>query len=187
MYQRLFPTLTGKWVEINLNEHAKNTSLALEDPYICAMWVNSLHKKLGVDYSFGGYLEDRSVLWQNHYMDNHIHLGVDFNVPVNTVVFSPVAGEVVATWCDPDTNGGWGSRIIIQRENVLFVLAHLASVVVPLGTDVDEGDMIGMVGIPEVNGGWFPHLHVQCVLADNPFLADGYAASDMGTLDPLKF
>lgn len=185
MYQALFPELTGKWCEINLNEHAKHTALPLEDPHVCARWINHLHSLLGVDYSYGGYLEDRSVLWKNHYMNEYIHLGVDFNVPAKTPVHSPVTGVVREVWFDPDMHGGWGGRVIIERNNILYIFAHLDLQSVWVGDIIAQGDIISVVGTPETNGGWFPHLHVQCTPASVAVTHDGYATSGLGTLNPL--
>jgi hypothetical protein len=186
----IFPNLTGKWQAIDLDKEAQ-VSTAWENPLIqpefCAKWVDILHKLKGIDYSFGGYFESRPNLWRGHYMypDKCLHIGVDFNVPVGTFAAVPVDCKVLHVLRDKDQNGGWGTRIIFERisDRQIFLFAHLGEQInVVEGDAVKAGMVVGRVANVYFNGGWFPHLHVQCISTavyatlDIIKQLDGYAA-----------
>lgn len=64
--------------------------------------------------TFGGFGEDRSLLWQN--FETHgkpmIHLGVDFNnLPAGEPVHSLAPGQVIHVLRDPTPLNGWGTLI----------------------------------------------------------------------------
>jgi hypothetical protein len=185
---KLFPQLDkAVWGELNLNTQALRTCVETEernillDPRICQKWLELVHLLNGVDYSFGGYLESRSFLWRGHYHkpDSFIHLGIDYNVPAGTVVRWPYVSEVVDSWHDPDQDGGWGGRIILRYAAMdsanpvssvvherFTIIGHLEPESMAKKGDIirpkdSDRHFIGVVGEPNVNGNWFPHLHVQ--------------------------
>lgn len=182
----LFPNLKGKWGEINLNEIAKDLSGLLSpmldqdenpflDPDVCENWKNFIHKVKGIDYSFGGYMEDRSVVWSGHYHEpGHVtHLGVDFYVPEGSLVFLPVEAELISSEVDEDQNGGWGGKLVFRWKHGYFILAHLKGIITAT-QDYGVGRVVGVIAEPEKNGNWSPHLHLQCMTTYNPSV-DGYA------------
>lgn len=86
----IFPTLAGKkfgYVSLNteaLNYVSTSYDFSLENeflnPELCQQMVESVHKKYGVDFSYGGWMEDRSFLWRKSYLETRqtfIHLGSD--------------------------------------------------------------------------------------------------------------
>jgi murein DD-endopeptidase MepM/ murein hydrolase activator NlpD len=190
LYKKLFPHLADrKWSSINLGAQAcidhpgaERTfqTNPLNDAKVCGKWIEGVHKRLGIDFSFGGYLEDRTHLWRGHYQEQtgvFIHLGVDYNVPAETVVFAVCQMIVYQLFADPDQGGGWGGRVIfrIPASDLSVIYAHLNPNMLPaLGKHLQVGDPVGIVGRPEVNGGWYPHLHVQCVRGLLPLDMDGY-------------
>jgi murein DD-endopeptidase MepM/ murein hydrolase activator NlpD len=192
IFQKLFPQLAGrKWECVNLDALARidfpglgrtREANPLNDPAACARWIDRLHERLGVDFTYGGYLEDRSHLWRGHYQEalgRFIHLGVDYNVPAGTDVFAARRMKVQEVKKDEDQDGGWGGQIIfLLPETDLYVIyAHLEHTDLPaVGRTFEEGEKVGVVGSSSVNGGWFPHLHVQCVAGALPDGVDGYAA-----------
>lgn len=192
MHKLLFPQFSShKWEEINLNAEARKLSILkpnpLLDPCKCQAWVEKLHKKKKCDYSFGGWLEDRATLWRGHYHQpgHTIHLGIDYNVPAGSAIYLPVEGTLVALEQDPDQNGGWGGRVIFKINDIWVIFAHLRSIsACHLGTKYVAGCQLGVVGDHNTgNGGWFPHLHVQC-MTNYDRNVDGYAAlSDQLALD----
>jgi len=181
----IFPKLSNdRWGYINLameatldtNIHSSPNPLL--DPDLCYNWVKQLHAKYHIDYSYGGWLEDRHFLWRDSYLKdtNAIHLGVDFNVPAGTEIYSPISGVVDDVFYDNDRNGGWGGRIIIKTKP-LWLFAHMSHSLPARGTEIKIGDYLGTVGISKENGNWFPHLHVQCLDASimyNNTELDGY-------------
>jgi murein DD-endopeptidase MepM/ murein hydrolase activator NlpD len=201
---KIFPQLNGaKWKEINLNEEAKRADIDFINPSVCGEWIRSLHTKLGVDFTFGGFKEDRSHILANHYNKDEgkfIHLGVDYNVPSGTNVHAFANGRVYDLFNDKDQNGGWGGRVITRLDNGLYaIFGHLSqNTNLRLDQRLRKGDLIGLVGEPSENGGWFEHLHVQIVdqiLMGKYFnklnMIDGYAARDSDELkhvyDPKNF
>ena len=64
----------GNWLQKN----------PLINPDKCAHFIQWVHAKYQVTFSYGGYAEDRSTLWHDTYLDaskTYYHLGVDINIP----------------------------------------------------------------------------------------------------------
>lgn len=206
-FRRLFPQLPGprtgpvdleaesvRWREAHRGDFPAGGPNPLLDPRICQGFIDGVHRGLGLDWSYGGYLEDRSRLWAGSYMDavgNYLHLGVDFHVPVGTPVAAPVAATVMMVDDDHDTDGGWGIRVFVQPSapalsGVVLVFAHLRGVRCPVGTVLAPGTVLAEVGGPPSNGNWPPHLHIQAVakpyfeeiLLDRFQELDGYGPAD---------
>lgn len=163
----IFPELKkGKWVEINMNEESRKTNFEMSDAEVCTKWLESLHKEKGADYSYGGFLEDRTHIWRNHPNNSGaslIHLGVDYNVSAGTKVCLPADGKVFHIMKDPTNRRGWGGRIIFELSNGTYLIyGHLKQdFIVGLGQECKKGEVVGIIGESKENGNWFPHLHVQ--------------------------
>ena len=199
MFQLLFPQYKKRrWVYLPLGtlalaEQRPGQPNPLLDPRYCQRWVRRLHRRYRASCSYGGWFEDRSTLWQGHYMQPNLvfHLGVDFNVPERSRIYSPADARVVETWHDEDSRGGWGGRIALElKPRLILLLAHLGKIRVRSGSRVRRGQLLGNVGDPTNNGNWFPHLHAQVVrgsIAD----VDGYGAFSVGNQrkfpDPFRF
>ncbi len=75
----LFPALRGKnFGYIHLNTEARHWLCEqkyaeqlnpLLDPEICSRFIQDTHVKYGLDFSYGGWLEDRSDLWRGKRAD----------------------------------------------------------------------------------------------------------------------
>lgn len=173
----LFPELHGKWGYVNLNEllvfHTESIANyavnPLLDPEFCADWVCNIHKIYKVDYSYGGWLENRADLWAGHYhkSGHTVHLGMDFNVPVGTKVHLPIKAILLHSEMDEDQNGGWGGKLIFKAfdKDFYFIIAHLKNTIRPNkdGIAIEKGSLIGEVAESSINGGWYPHVHFQCI------------------------
>ena len=158
----------GTFCELNLNAEALTTFVAFEpnpliDPIFCKHWVEHLHRKNGVKYSYGGYMENRRYLWRQTYLqpDRSIHLGIDINVPEFSLVLCPVPFTVLEIFSDTDQNGGWGQRVLVSTENGLVIFAHLYGCQLTVDEHYSSFSCIGSVAPSQFNGGWFPHLHIQ--------------------------
>lgn len=204
LHERLFPQLRkAKWGQININELAVDVHRLLGplfekagldnnpflDPEVCEQWKEFIHKVKGIDYSWGGYMEDRGVVWKGHYHDPGatMHVGVDYYVPVNTPVMLPVDGcKLVDCLADPDQWGGWGGKLLFEWAKGYFILAHLKDMVSQVGKVYRLGEQVAVIAEPEKNGGWSPHLHVQCITKTGSEIEDGlnYALSVDGYLRP---
>src|SRR3989344_1544361 len=116
----IFPKLrTGRWGEVNLNRESLAINLELTDPRVCETWVDRLHHFKGIEYSYGGFLENRATLWKHHYNAKSkafTHLGIDITVPRYTEVTIPSPAEVVHVMENGDDEGGWGGRILFKLQ-----------------------------------------------------------------------
>lgn len=189
----LFPDLLGKkWTEVSLDAFAredfKGDENPLLDPQKCDEWVVNIARKKGVDFTYGGYLEDRGYLWRGHYLPPgpQAHLGVDYNVPAGTRVSLLADGQVVHIGREA-IFGGWGGLLVFKLDKPpvkgadYLYYGHLKwDDTVSVGQKLKAGDTVGYIGEPHENGVWFPHLHVQLVCAERkekapkPELVDGY-------------
>lgn len=168
MHKLLFPELEDSWKYLNLGELAKEVvsdNNPLLNPENCAIWVEEVHVKNNTKYSYGGYLEDRSILWKGHYHKpgHAIHLGIDYNVPAGTLVHMPCDGLLIYSNLDEDQNGGWGGKLIFDTEDKncpFLILGHLSDIPT-IGKIFKKGDVVGKIANYPYNGNWFPHLHVQ--------------------------
>jgi hypothetical protein len=197
----IFPALAGRrWAKANLDALARVAFPAtdepnpLNDPWFCDHWVSEVAIRLGADYCWGGWLEDRSHLWRGHYLPDRctIHLGIDLNVPAGTTVLAPVSGEVMHAVPCRALGGGWGGWFVLradapERGAKYVLLGHLAHAGLPqAGAHIARGTPVGVIGTPQENGGWYPHLHMQA-LSDEAWqavqhapdaLLDGYGYAD---------
>jgi murein DD-endopeptidase MepM/ murein hydrolase activator NlpD len=84
------------------------------------------------------------------------HNGLDFSLVVGTPVRSTWSGQVVyAGWSD----AGYGNLVIVQNDDWLFYYAHLSTIDVGVGQDVDTGAVVGLSGNTGKSTG--PHLHYE--------------------------
>lgn len=148
---------------------ATNESSPFLDPAIMRHVVERYHTEKGISWSHGGYLEDRTDLWRGSYLTEPvIHGGIDVNLPAGTAVRCMRDGTVV--WVDDDHNpaGGWGPYVVVQTRNdareVEYVLyGHLGTCFVQIGDEIEKGAVVADIGAPPHNGGWWSHLHLQCI------------------------
>jgi len=180
----LFPELKNKkFAYVNLNIEAQKwisdkkilqKDVSFIDPKFCQSMVDDVHKKYDVDFSYGGWMEDRSFLWHGSYLDKkntYIHLGIDINVPTGTKVATDFDAEVVSIEDDYPEQGGWGPTVTLKHKEsgAYVVYAHLDKKMnCKVGDILKKGDIFATVGIAPYNGNWFPHLHVQ-IIAKNYF------------------
>ncbi|HEX9564327.1 MAG TPA: aminotransferase class III-fold pyridoxal phosphate-dependent enzyme [Gemmatimonadaceae bacterium] len=102
-----------------------------------------------------------------------VHLGIDVGAPGGTAIHAPVGG-IVHSVRDNDAPGDYGPTVVLehpaQDDRPVFwtLFGHLSRESLTRlspGAVVKAGDLLGWLGDREVNGGWWPHVHVQ-VLCD---------------------
>jgi len=163
-----------QWRAQNPKLFANGTN-ALLDPAICQRFLDDIHARMGVAWSYGGYLEDRRHLLQGCYLEKaggFVHLGVDFSVPQGSSVAAPRPGVVFLVDDDRDRDGGWGPRVFLKLEggpfnDFILIFAHLQGISVQPGSRIPRGEAFAEVGGPPNNGNWMPHLHVQAIRSDS--------------------
>lgn len=176
------------WLAAHPDVRSPDYENPLLDPAICQRMIDEVHARLGVLWSHGGYMEDRSTLWAHSYMQadrRFHHLGVDFNVPTGTDVITRHRAEVIRIDDDRGEEGGWGPRLITRPtegdRSHLLIHAHLAKDIRwRIGDILEPGTIIAQVGQAPGNGNWFPHLHVQAIRASH---FEELLKTDLRTLD----
>lgn len=223
LYAMLFPgSACRDTAEINLDaflqSHRDRLDMRVPADQTALLEVAS---EGGARCTYGSYLEDRTRLWAGLYPMNGannrlVHLGVDINnVRVGQAVASLTDGVVFHVLNDVSDRTGWGGRVLVRSTSgrapkgfVYLMYAHLDHRLPAVGSPIRRGDILGYVGGPTVNGGWFPHLHLQIMsdkylrsYAHNLNDIDGYAVSPAslshpkikaalkrdGLIDPLVF
>lgn len=195
---KLFPGLAFKpWKVVNLNvEFLKNAHLDMRK-IPDQVKLLDIASRTNTVYSYGGYGEDRSDIWKGFEPETKrmIHLGLDFNnLPALQPVTSVIDGQIILTAIDDSKFNGWGGRIFVKNDSVLAMYGHLDVQTLPSCREVKKGDIIGWIGMPNINGGWFPHLHLQVM--DYKYVnkfskledINGYADEmPEGVLNPMDF
>jgi murein DD-endopeptidase MepM/ murein hydrolase activator NlpD len=124
----------------------------------------------------------------------HVHQGVDIAAPRGTPVRAPAAGRIVAahsTWARGFT--GYGRVVVLRTElehmpPLYMLFAHLESVGVQEGQQVQAGDVLGTVGASQFSeptrtndftSG--PHLHWE--VSHQPYPMGSEAANRIDPKD----
>ena len=176
----MFPELQGsRCGYVNLDEEAVLWSEAhpelfsagpnpLLDPAVAQRMMDEVHRRQGVVWSHGGYLENRRNLLRGSYLEasgSFLHLGLDCTVAQGTSVSADFPAKIILVDHDPDRDGGWGTRVFLASDGPVFVYAHLQNVRAKAAQTLRPGEVFAEVGGPPDNGNWHPHLHVQVIRA----------------------
>ena len=88
------------------------------------------------------------------------HLGTDLAAPTGTPVRSPISGKVVYAKMDDNACGG---TIAIKNNKEKHRFCHCSEIIVDVGDDVEQGDIVGLTGGGKSDPGrgisTAPHLH----------------------------
>jgi hypothetical protein len=94
--------------------------------------------RLGVDHTWGGWLEDRSHLWRGQYLPHgcSIHSGTDLNAPFGITVLTPLSGQVVHAVPCREQGGGWGGWFVLRADTPhrgadYLLFGHMAQQALP--------------------------------------------------------
>jgi murein DD-endopeptidase MepM/ murein hydrolase activator NlpD len=127
--------------------------------------IQTIHKTYHVQWSYGGWLEDRSQLWAGTYITSSkktLHVGIDINAPKNTPIHSPGKGIVTKIECDQGDEIDWGTSISVDYGKYTMIFAHLSpKVEINEGQVIQANQKIGEIGTWPKNGNVFEHLHIQ--------------------------
>lgn len=100
-----------------------------------------------------------------------VHLGLDLFAPAGSILRAPLAGTVISAGYDDAalSYGGWAVLRHDTPAGSFFTLwGHLSGdcADLPPGTPIAAGEGFAKIGLPDSNGGWDPHLHLQLALED---------------------
>lgn len=149
--------------------------IRLEDPTVCQKYIDRVLKSKQGLVAYGGYLEKRG-LYTAHLKfarkgepGRNIHLGVDFWAAAGTPVVAPMAGRI-HSFRDNKGMGDYGPTLILSHESpdgsFYSLYGHLSRdslMGMERRQEIEEGDVLGFLGPPSVNGGYAPHLHFQLI------------------------
>lgn len=98
--------------------------------------------------------------WRLHPIsgDQRFHTGTDIGAPKGTPVLAGRTGRVAVA----DTMGGYGLTVVLrhgEKEDLESLYSHLSQLLVEPGEQVEQGDVIGLVGSTGNSTG--PHLHFE--------------------------
>jgi murein DD-endopeptidase MepM/ murein hydrolase activator NlpD len=107
-----------------------------------------------------------------------IHHGADFPNPFGAPIVASARGRVIAAGADDraiygERIGFYGQLVIVQlkqeyhNQKVYVLYGHLSQVHVHFLQEVEEGDIIGEVGMSGVAIG--PHLHLEVRVGENAY------------------
>jgi murein DD-endopeptidase MepM/ murein hydrolase activator NlpD len=110
----------------------------------------------------GGFADQRTYVYQGKPVDHQVHLGYDLASVANTPVQAANRGKVVhAGWL-----GIYGNCVILDHGMGLQSLyAHMSSIDVKVGDQVNAGQTLGRTGSTGLAGG--DHLHFTMLLGGN--------------------
>lgn len=167
---------------INLNSYTKidlsvyNKSLDTIDISLasnCTAYINNYLQAHDARVAYGGYLEERNLYKGG---DNFIgeeqrtiHLGIDLWCDAGTKVLAVLDGEI-HSFQNNNNQGDYGPTIILKHSfsgaEFYSLYGHLSLDSLhncEIGERVAQGEVIGILGSPEINGGYAPHLHFQII------------------------
>ncbi len=125
--------------------------------------------------AIGGYGEIRR--WYQRNSDHfgteeeprNIHIGVDVWLEAGSAVYAPLDGRI-HSFANNEGTANYGPTIIIEHQlgkiSFFMLIGHLSTnslINLKEGQQVSAGDMIARLGHDHENGGWPPHVHVQCI------------------------
>jgi 4-aminobutyrate aminotransferase-like enzyme/Ser/Thr protein kinase RdoA (MazF antagonist) len=121
----------------------------------------------------GRYGEDRSIYDADTGSERRtLHHAIDVYAPAGTPVLAPLPGRIAMIGNDTSIDG-FGGIIVLEHEpgtphRFWTFYGHLAPASLAdkdIGATVEQGDAIGVLGVPEENGNWPPHVHMQLMTA----------------------
>lgn len=122
--------------------------------------------------AFDGYIWPAQGMLSSGYgwRWGRMHHGIDIAAPIGTPIYSAAPGVIeYAGW----NSGGYGNMIEVRHaDGSMTRYAHLDSIAVKAGQEVDQGEQIGEMGSTGYSTG--PHLHFEIHLAQ-------------GTVNPIAY
>ena len=148
----------------------------------------------GQQFAIGGYGEPRPIYGGGEFGDGVTHnrrtrhLGIDVTAPAGQAISAPVDGTILMHG-NADTPFDYGGWLILEHQAAGHVFWTLYGHLDPASLSelqpcdrIHAGQIIGHIGAETVNGGWWPHVHVQLLLQ----LPTGVGTPD-GACDPDWF
>jgi len=161
------------YATINLDKHHLHAlDITSKDDHL------SYHKHLREQHNaiwlMGGYLECRALYKSMLFNSDHdnirdIHLGIDIWGAVESEIHAPL-DATIHSFAYNDRHLDYGYTLILKHviglSSFYTLYGHLGRKYYKswtVGDQINAGDVIGVLGSEEENGGWMPHLHFQVI------------------------
>ena len=160
-----------------INLTASNNALTEElvkDIEAFSTYINDERLNRACRYLIGGYGEHRTIYGRSAVFDQgeeprRLHLGLDIWGEAGTPVMASIDGSV-HSFAFNDQYGDYGATIILEHQwrghHFYSLYGHLAlgDLRLAVGDRITAGMVFAHFGIPEENGWWPPHLHIQLIM-----------------------
>ena len=126
--------------------------------------------------AFGGYQEIRNLYKRSTVFkakkkeERNIHIGLDLWINESASVHAALEGRI-HSFQNNIALGDYGPTIIVQHQldgHIFHTLyGHLSEeslIGKQIGNVVSQGEQIGNLGLPPINGNYAPHLHFQIII-----------------------
>lgn len=98
----------------------------------------------------------------------HGYNGIDIAARVGTPIVAAAAGDVIVAKAS-GWNGGYGNYVVVRHDNGSQTLyAHMSDVAVGIGQQVQQGQVIGYIGLTGRTSGAHLHFEIRSGIR-NPF------------------
>ena len=145
--------------------------------------------------AFGGYQEIRNLYKKSTVFnaenseERNIHIGLDLWINESASVHAALEGRI-HSFQNNTALGDYGPTIIVQHQldgHVFQTLyGHLSEeslIGKQIGDVVSQGEQIGNIGLPPINGDYAPHLHFQIIIDMENKFGDYPGVCSSKTLD----
>jgi hypothetical protein len=157
--------LLGSFLRINRELRRQNNAqiAALANETAPEILWQGAFKQLTNTAVEAGFADQRTYLYDGQAVDHQVHLGFDLASTRNAPVLAANSGRVLyAAWL-----GIYGNCVILDHGmGVQSLYAHLSSVDVAVGQDVEKNGQLGLSGETGLAGG--DHLHFTMLLGGHP-------------------
>jgi len=151
-------------IAVIFGSQSSTNVLKVKNEYVIKLKTNTkTHVFTTYDIPCGCPLEDMTVTSsfgnRMHPIYNYVrkHSGIDLIAEMRTPVYASANGKIVLIEYKV---GGYGTNIAISHKNHTRTrYAHLSKILVKVGQDVEEGDLIAYSGNTGTSTG--PHLHYE--------------------------
>ncbi|WP_282113500.1 peptidoglycan DD-metalloendopeptidase family protein [Maribacter stanieri] len=164
------------YVPLDLSKNNRELiDLDITDYNVCQDYIDKVLKDNNGSIAYGGYLEQRNLysdkdgFTSNNRPIRDIHLGIDFWCTAGTKVIVPIDGTV-HSFKNNNTIGDYGPTIILKHvlNNTSFysLYGHLSEdslAGVEKGKEFKAGNQLAVLGTPDINVNYAPHLHFQII------------------------
>lgn len=145
--------------------------------------------------AFGGYQEIRNLYKRSTVFnaenteERNIHIGLDLWINESASVNATLEGKI-HSFQNNTALGDYGPTIIIEHtiKNQTFhtLYGHLSKeslIGKQIGDVVSQGEQIGNLGLPPINGDYAPHIHFQIIIDMENKFGDYPGVCSSKTLD----